>query len=287
MKKIMLVCLFAFLATAAFSQIKAVKGLEVGNPSSPNKVRVDSITKQGTNYRIYSAGTMLSPTSGDTVSFGEVGVYKKDTVNVIKGSYATRHDLKFESTKLDYVKTLNKYGAGIKLTPLMPAGGAYVGGSNQMIDGRATYILAEATDTVTLTTFDYQMHGSGNYTTDAGEFNGMAIYSISGTTATRIGITANTPTAWSVSSSDRASINLTAPVTLVPGLYYVGFLYNYLVQTTAPYIIGYQPSHVFTNLPLNTNLRLGVWVGTQATFPSSFTINPAYVVGILHNFIGR
>jgi hypothetical protein len=285
MKKLIFLAAMLVFSYTASAQLLAPKGLKVGKTA--DVITISRITSDGSNIKFYSGNQLLSPEDPDTVAFESVGVLKKDTINVTTGSYATQHDLRKRPRGNDYVKVLNALGAGIKITPILPPGGAYVGGSNQMVDARATYILSYVTDTVVVTTLDYQMHTSGNYTTDAGEFNGMAIYSISGTTATRIAMTANTPTAWSASSSDRASLNLTAPVTLVPGVYFVGFLYNYLAQTTAPYIIGYQPSHVYTALPLNNSLRLGVWVGSQASFPTSFTINPGFIVGILHNFIGR
>lgn len=219
----------------------------------------------------------------DTIPISSIVPMLADSSKV----WTTRYDLKTEPTKPNFIKTMNRLGAGIKLWPIAPVGGAYVGSSNQMVDQRASYILAEVTDTVSVSTLYYEMHSAGSYTTDAGEFNGMAIYSIFGTTATRVAITANTPGAWSVSASARASIALTAPVTLYPGIYYVGFLYNFLVQTTAPYIIGIQPGRLYTSEELNTDLRLGIFHSSVTAFPTTFTISPAQTLGILHNFIGQ
>ena len=216
-----------------------------------------------------------------------VFVKRSDSVYRKPGSYVSRYDFKTEPTSMELIKVMNKYGASIKLTGLIQASGAYTGSANQMVDQRASYILAYVTDTVTVSTIYYQMHTAGNYTTDGSDFNGIAIYSISGTTATRIAITANTPTIWTATANTLASVALTAPATLFPGIYYVGFLYNYLVQTTAPYIVGSQPGTIYTSIDLSNSMRLGIFYPSLTAFPASFTISSANTLGILHNFIGR
>ena len=287
MKKATIIFSLLLFCLASFAQLLAPNGIKIGKKTSTTAVTIDSASVIDGKYRLYKAGTVLEPVNPNPVQFSTIGVYKSDSTGTKKGSYTSRFDFKTEPTKQEYIKTLNKLGAGIKLCPIMPAGGAYVGSNNQMIDQRASYILAELNDTVTVSAIYYEMHSSGNYTTDGAEFNGIAIYSISGTTATRVAITANTPGAWSVSASARASINLTAPVTLYPSLYYVGFLYNYLVQTTAPYIIGIQPGKLYTSEELDNNMRLGIFYSSVTTFPASFTISATQTLGILHNFLGQ
>jgi len=276
MKRIILLAATVLLITTLQAQKFSFTG------KYPIKVQEKTISGE----KVDSWDSTAAKVAG-AVDLGSVFVKRSDSAYAKPGSYVSRYDFKTEPTKHEAIKILNKYGGGIKLAPIMPMGGAYVGGSNQMIDGRASYILAEVTDTVTISTLDYQLHSAGAYTVDPAEFNGMAIFSISGTTATRVAITPDSPTAWSISASNRASLNLTAPVTLYPGIYYVGFLYNFLAQTTAPYIIGNQPSQVYTQLPLNNNMRLGIFYSTVTQFPASFTISSSGTLGILHNFIGR
>ena len=242
-------------------------------------------TKLLTGLKIATLDTLITARK-DTVSFKQVGVYKKDTVNVITGSYATRHDLKIEPTKQEIVKALNSAGAGIKLAPTMAVGGAMTG-NNQLVDARASYIHCTVTDTVVVTSIHYSMAIAGVYTVDGVEFNGVAIYSLSGTTATRVAISANTGTAWSIAANDFSGINLTAPVTLYPGEYYVGFLFNFLAQTTAPTIQSIQPGNLYTSMPLSNSRRLGIFYSGVAQFPTSFTVLSTQVLGILHNFIGK
>lgn len=286
MKKIIFLILFAFFAITAHSQLLAPKGLKIGKDAQSILI-TKANTTDGTTIGFYNNNTLLSPLDPDTVNFSTYAIIKSDSSNVVSGSYTTRYDFKTEPTKMELIKVMNKYGAGIKITGLVQASGAYTGSANQMVDQRASYILTYVTDTVTVSTLYYQMHTAGNYTTDGSDFNGMAIYSISGTTATRIAITANTPTVWTTTANTLGSIALTAPVTLVPGIYYIGFMYNYLAQTAAPYIVGSQPGTIYTSMDLSNNMRLGIFYSSVTSFPASFTISSANTLGILHNFIGR
>jgi len=285
MKKLLFMAAMLVFAYTASAQLLAPKGLKVGKTA--DVITITRITSDGSNIKFYSGNVLLSPEDPDTVDFASVGVLKKDTVNVTTGSYTSRYDFKNEPTRHEYIKVLNKLGAGIKLSPIMPSGGSFVGSSNQMIDQRASYVLAYVQDTVSVSSIQYQMHSAGNYTVDGTEFNGIAIYSTSGTTATRIAITANTATAWTQAANTVATLNLTAPVTLYPGLYYVGFLYNYLVQTTAPYIVGLQPGTIYTGTVLSNSMSLGIFYSSVTQFPASFTISSTQQLGILHNFIGK
>jgi len=284
MKKLIFLAAILVFSYTASAQLLAPKGLKVGKTA--DVITISKITSDGSNVKFYSGNKLLSPEDPDTVDFGSVGVLKKDTVNVTAGSYTSRYDFKTEPTRHEYIKVLNKLGAGIKLSPIMPAGGSYVG-SNQLVDQRASYILADVEDTVIVAALYYQMQTAGVYTTDGSDFNGCAIYSISGTTATRISITPNTPTAWSVAAGTQQSISFTAPVTLYPGVYYVGFLFNFLAQTTAPHIVGIQPGYIYTSASLNNNMRLGIFYSGITAFPASFTISSTQTLGILHNFIGK
>lgn len=285
MKKIALILIILFSVTVSQGQsvfqklVDARAGVKV---TGIVRVGTDTITE----WKIGKLDELIAD-QADSISFSQIGIYKKDTTNSITGSYTTRYDFKTEPTKMELIKVMNKYGAGIKITGLVQASGAYTGSANQMVDQRASYILTYVTDTVTVSTLHYQMHTAGNYTTDGSDFNGMAIYSISGTTATRIAITANTPTVWTTTANTLGSIALTAPVTLVPGIYYIGFMYNYLAQTTAPFIVGSQPGTIYTSMDLSNNMRLGIFYSSVTSFPASFTISSANTLGILHNFIGK
>jgi hypothetical protein len=285
MKKILLILALVLTIGTTFGQnmfnklIDAKGGIKV---TGLLRVGADTITE----VKVGALDDLIAD-ARDTITFSSIGVYKKDTTNIITGSYTSRHDFKTEPTKMELIKVMNKYGANIKLTGLIQASSAYTGSSNQMINERASYILAYVTDTVSVSTLYYQMHGAGSYTTDGTDFNGIAIYSISGTTATRIAITANTPTIWTTAANNTASVSLTAPVTLVPGIYYVGFLYCHLVQTTAPYIVGSQPGVIYTDMVMNNSMKLGIFYSTVTSFPASFTINSSNTISILHNFIGK
>ena len=270
---------------AALAMIGAMSSAQKFSFTGRYPIKVEERTISG--EKVDQWNSVYTDVNTNDVDIDAVFVKRSDSAYAKPGSYVTRYDFKTEPTRHEYIKVLNMLGAGIKLTPVMPSGGSFVGSSNQMIDQRASYILAYVQDTVSVSSIQYQMNSAGSYTVDGTEFNGIAIYSTSGTTATRIAITANTATAWTQAANTVATLNLTAPVTLYPGLYYVGFLYNYLVQTTAPYIVGLQPGAIYTGTVLSNSMSLGIFYSSVTQFPASFTISSTQQLGILHNFIGK
>ena len=109
-------------------------------------------------------------------------------------------------------------------------------GSFQLYDGLA-YFAKIYLDSAML------LHGvvvgettEGIYTGD--NFNGAALYSISGTTFTRVAISANNANLWKVSAYD-VTIPFTSNYSVpAKGLYAVMLLYNYSAESTAPVIVA-------------------------------------------------
>jgi len=103
-------------------------------------------------------------------------------------------------------------------------------------------------------------------------FNGLALYSYSGGTATQIAITANDANIWKNTSNTWVQVAWTSSVNLEAGIYYIGALYNNSAQTTAPVIGIVNPvggSNYFAPLTTNSSRLFGGVVSGVTALPSS------------------
>lgn len=128
----------------------------------------------------------------------------------------------------------------------------------------------------------------GNYTAGTG-FNGIGLYRYNSTTDSLelLRETANEPDIWQRASSTNSwqSAAFTSPVTVQPGVYYIGWSYNNSAQTTAPTIGAGQALQTgMQNLPNGKRLhfvrststpslpsRIG-WGSTQQTSGTPFIL---------------
>jgi len=86
--------------------------------------------------------------------------------------------------------------------------------------------------TTTITGVRWFQTTQGNYT--ANNYNGVALYSVSGGTLTRVDSSANDGTIWKTSSNSWGSKAFSNTYSASSGIYYVGILYSSSAQTTAP-----------------------------------------------------
>lgn len=111
----------------------------------------------------------------------------------------------------------------------------------------------------------------GNYTAGTG-FNGIGLYRYNSTTDSLelVRETANEPNIWQRAGSANSwqSAAFTSPVTVQPGVYYIGWNYNNSAQTTAPSIGHSQGMQTgSTNLPNGKRLQF-IHSTTTASLPS-------------------
>ena len=112
---------------------------------------------------------------------------------------------------------------------------------------------------------------TGNYTAGTG-FNGIGLYRYNSTTDSLelVRETANEPNIWQRAGSANSwqSAAFTSPVTVQPGVYYIGWSYNNSAQTTAPTIGHSQAMQTgSTNLPNGKRLQF-IHSTTTASLPS-------------------
>lgn len=88
----------------------------------------------------------------------------------------------------------------------------------------------------TVSSIGYVLGTAGVFT--GNNFNGFGLYSLSGTTITNIGLTANDPTIFKAAATFQQSAALTSPVTVTAGIYYIGVLWCSSATTTTPTLAG-------------------------------------------------
>ena len=167
----------------------------------------------------------------------------------------------------NYIKALQAAGSSIKVGSAM---GFYPRVDHTLYDGKALWTLFYLSDTTDVTGVGYMLSTQGNYTAD--NYNGFAIYSVSGTTYTKIDSTANDGNLWKTAANTTAVKAFSAgPHELNPGIYYVFLVYNNSAQTTAPklYYNNDLANAAFAGLT-GTNKIQGV-VNSQTTPPATET----------------
>jgi hypothetical protein len=145
--------------------------------------------------------------------------------------------------------------------------------ATQLVIGRfiLTPIYLSATSTITGVKWYQALIGS--YT--ANNYNGVGLYSVSGGTITLIASSTNDGTIWQTFATGTwGNKAFSSPITnLVAGTYYIGALYNYSAQTTAPQLQTITSSSLLVQVFDFTAGRLNVTLASQNTLPSPLALN--------------
>jgi hypothetical protein len=144
--------------------------------------------------------------------------------------------------------------------------------SNTFVSQAARFAFFYLEQGITATGLRMLCRVVGVYTPN--NFNGVALYSFVGGVITRIAISADIPTLWSgTAAGSIISAPFTAPINLLPGIYFVGLLYNTSAQTTAPQIDYFTTFATNKSLALFTgNVALTYTLAAQTTLPASATV---------------
>lgn len=145
--------------------------------------------------------------------------------------------------------------------------------THNLTDARAGFIAVWLPTRSTITGIAYGQSNPGSFTADA--FNGIALYTLSGTTLTQIAVSANTSDAFNNSTGIWRKLPFTSQQTLNAGLYFVGYLYNSAAQTTAPVLRAAATPASQGVMQLDTTSRIHAFVEGQASLPSTFDLSTA------------
>lgn len=205
-----------------------------------------------------------------------------DASSVLSSSYSLRAN--FSQTTESYytvvgatmdIATSILSGSGVKFTNMVM--GAITGNGGSLSSGSiyfaAIYVPASTTVTGlrTITSLASAFTTSSNY-------NGMGLYSYDGAgTLNIVASSSNSPTIWSTSGGTIIERNFSSLITLSPGPYYIGLLYNRTIQTVAPSLAGTGVTITSTNLATmdftNSATLYGVASGTYTSLPTSLALS--------------
>jgi hypothetical protein len=161
---------------------------------------------------------------------------------------------------------LSALGGNVLFSPLLVTTGNAL--ADAAIRGDLIYIEKNAT----INGVWFYLQTSGVFTGD--QVNSIALYSISGGTATKIAETANDPTIWTGTANAWKNVAFATPVAVTKGDYYVTFLYNNSAQTTAPGLGG---GPALFNAAVGSlfpnSVRTSFTLAAQTTQPSTITLS--------------
>lgn len=122
-------------------------------------------------------------------------------------------------------------------------------------------------DTV-ITGIRFIQRTQGGYT--AADSNCVALYTVSGTTYTRVAVSANNGDLWKGSSYSLQTVAFTSPYTAAAGNYMVFFVYNQSAETTAPNIYCWNGSVGVSQLLTGANAhRISGTVSSEGGPPTT------------------
>jgi len=137
-----------------------------------------------------------------------------------------------------------------------------------LIDGTAYWQSFYLPEAVTMTGVKWLHRTAGVYTPD--EFNGFALYTVSGTTYTKVRESSNTGTFWSAAGYALGTAAFTSTYSAAAGIYMVAFVYNSSAQTTAPSIYCWNGSNGISQVMTGGHKITGDVTG-QTTLPTTET----------------
>jgi hypothetical protein len=213
---------------------------------------------------VYIAGATEGVALADSSAFAKVH------------SYATGQmvELKVDDTQWangiesNLIKGLQAMGSTIIALPLATTG--LFTENVDLVDQEARYVAFYIPEPVTVTGVHFTLYTAGVFTAD--NYNGFGLYSVSGTTYTKITETADDGNIWKTTANTLGTKAFPSPQTLTPGLYYVALLWNVNAPTTAPNIICHMSISTRTTWLMNNNgNRLSNTIAGQTTLPASET----------------
>jgi hypothetical protein len=207
---------------------------------------------------LFTSPTFTGIPIAPTASIGTNTTQLATTAFVLANSSGTGNNL------TEGLNALGVVTKGITFGISNPGAGSYT-----MVDGTAYFSLIYLDEDGILTGVRVGESTQGDYTGD--NFNGVALYSVSGNTFTRVAISTTNNDLWK-SSYWSIEISFSSPYSATKGLYAVGLLYNSSAETTAPVLTtgtSWGNGMGFTSFGLSYSPY--TTLAAQTTLPTSVT----------------
>jgi hypothetical protein len=172
----------------------------------------------------------------------------------------------------------------------IPVGANFANTSNVALADNIQYFgMCYVPKDTTVTGIRFVQAVAGNYTPD--NTNGIALYSFSGTTYTKVVETTNDtadPNIFEATANTVVTKAFSTPTHIAKGFYAVSFLYNSSAQTTAPSLSGINTTvpMVFSKEFVGTAMHIAAQTSAgQNSFPSTMTVANTVRSGQSFSFI--
>ena len=137
-------------------------------------------------------------------------------------------------------------------------------------------MLCHTEDTLTVNGFIYSLSTQGNFTGD--NTNAMGLFSYAASTYTLLGQTANSEAMFEVAAAQGSSVALTAPITIPPGYYGIGIIYNNSAVVANPAFYGENKSPLSLAPGITSVYPLITWQ-LQNSFAATYNTTSFYGTG--------
>jgi hypothetical protein len=226
---------------------------------APNGLKVGSTVISATEVQALDGVTSNVQTQLNT---------KGDLATAIESTtlFYTKKEVQNIRIKDALVAGLQAYGSTVKALPYGLSLSNLFATQTTLADGVYYSALFEIKDTITVTGVGWVQQTQGAYTSD--NYNGWAIYTISGGTDTKLVETANDGNIWKAAAGSSTKAFPTTQ-TLLPGNYKISAIWNASATTTAP--IVYAHTIVGGNITylLPNSQKISATMSAQTTMPGS------------------
>jgi hypothetical protein len=191
--------------------------------------------------------------------------------NVYNGGYQTPRgvDVKIvQEAKNSLLTEIRAMGASVVALPIGTS--LLMGTYRTMTDGDLILQAFHITKTEPVTGVRFIQRTQGAYT--AADYNGFALYSVSGTTLTKITETANNGDLWKGTGYTLQTAAFPSVQILTPGIYYVAAVYNQSAETSAPSVYSFNTIGAIHQL-VTGGLRISGTLSSQASLPATISNN--------------
>jgi hypothetical protein len=272
--------------TASATNRGALSSTDWSTFNGKQDVLTNPITGTGTNNEIAYFNT-----TGSTIASLSTATYPSLTeLSYVKGatsSLQTQLNAKFPTSSYEWIfasglQALGSTIKGINLgTPVLYS----LGAAAVLTNGAVRFVPYYLVNPATITGVKFYQANTANYV--GNNYNGVGLYSYSGGTLTLVASTTNAASFWINTINTWVTKAFSSPYSAPAGVYYIGMMYSFSSQTTAPQTIAGSTANVgFATMDLTNSAKISAVSATgQTVLPSSIamsSINSAVNVPLIY-----
>jgi hypothetical protein len=242
-------------------------------------VKVDNGYELGELHNCY----LPSPSNKDTIAWNSTNLrYENNSVETLLGqatSSANGYLSSTDWTRFANFQVLTGYqtlGSAFKSILMSNPSISNITQSIALSTGQFRGVAVYVPIAQTITGVKWFQTIQGAFTSSG--YNGVALFTYSGGTLTRVALSTDSETTWETSANNTwGSVAFATPYSASAGLYYIGLLYN--GGATAP-AIGGTVNSVSANVNIadfTNSAELSLILGSQTTMPSSVSMSSSTV----------